>query len=55
VAIARVLYKKPKIMLLDDPTSALDPEMVKEVFDTMTGPAEVGVTYVLRDPLNGLR
>ena len=37
VAIARALCMTPKIMLFDEPTSSLDPEMVKEVLDTMTG------------------
>ena len=35
VAIARALCMNPKIMLFDEPTSSLDPEMVKEVLDTM--------------------
>src|SRR3546814_13787435 len=35
VAIARALCMNPKIMLFDEPPSALDPEMVQEVFDTM--------------------
>ena len=33
VAIARALALKPDIMLFEDPTSALDPELVKEVLD----------------------
>ena len=32
VAIARSLCMKPQIMLFDEPTSSLDPEMIKEVF-----------------------
>ena len=35
VAIARSLCMSPKIMLFDEPTSSLDPEMVKEVLDTI--------------------
>ena len=35
VAIARALCMNPNIMLFDEPTSSLDPEMVKEVLDTM--------------------
>ena len=33
VAIARSLCMKPQIMLFDEPTSSLDPEMIKEVLD----------------------
>jgi general L-amino acid transport system ATP-binding protein len=37
----------PKIMLFDEPTSSLDPEMVKEVLDTMTGLAQDGMTMIV--------
>jgi len=47
VAIARALCMSPKIMLFDDPTSALDPEMVKEVLDTMVQLAEDGMTMLV--------
>src|SRR5450631_4397404 len=46
VAIARSLCMSPKIMLFDEPTSSLDPEMVKEVLDTMVGLANDGMTMV---------
>ena len=46
VAIARALCMKPKIMLFDEPTSAHDPEMIKEVLDTMVSLAESGMTMV---------
>jgi general L-amino acid transport system ATP-binding protein len=46
VAIARALCMQPKIMLFDEPTSSLDPEMVKEVLDTMVGLAEDGMTML---------
>jgi ABC-type polar amino acid transport system ATPase subunit len=35
VAIARSLAMRPKVMRFDVPTSALDPEMIKEVLDVM--------------------
>ena len=46
VAIARALCMEPKIMLFDEPTSSLDPEMVKEVLDTMIGLANDGMTMI---------
>jgi general L-amino acid transport system ATP-binding protein len=47
VAIARSLCMRPKIMLFDEPTSSLDPEMVKEVLDTMIALAEEGMTMIV--------
>ncbi len=47
VAIARALCMSSKIMLFDEPTSSLDPEMVKEVLDTMTALAEEGMTMIV--------
>lgn len=47
VAIARSLCMTPKIMLFDEVTSALDPEMVKEVLDVMIGLAEEGMTMLV--------
>ena len=46
VAIARSLCMSPKIMLFDEPTSSLDPEMVKEVLDTMVSLATEGMTML---------
>jgi len=46
VAIARALCMTPKIMLFDEPTSSLDPEMVKEVLDTMISLADEGMTML---------
>lgn len=47
VAIARALAMKPKLMLFDEVTSALDPELVKEVLDTMKELAQEGMTMVV--------
>ncbi len=46
-AIARALCMAPKIMLFDEPTSSLDPEMVREVLDTMTSLAQEGMTMIV--------
>ena len=47
VAIARALAMKPEIMLFDEVTSALDPELVGEVLDLMTTLAEQGMTMLV--------
>ena len=47
VAIARALTMNPKVMLFDEPTSSLDPEMVKEVLDTMVDLANEGMTMLV--------
>ncbi|CAM9820840.1 unnamed protein product [Phaeothamnion confervicola] len=46
VAIARALCMSPEIMLFDEPTSSLDPEMIKEVLDVMIGLAGDGMTML---------
>lgn len=47
VAIARALCMTPDIMLFDEPTSVLDPEMVGEVLQVMKQLAADGMTMVI--------
>lgn len=47
VAIVRALMMEPDIMLFDEITSALDPELVKEVLDTMKELASGGMTMMV--------
>jgi polar amino acid transport system ATP-binding protein len=47
VAIARALALRPEILLLDEVTSALDPELVNEVLDAIRGLAADGMTMLI--------
>ncbi|MBP2651968.1 MAG: Fe(3+)-transporting ATPase [Firmicutes bacterium] len=47
IAIVRALCMNPQIMLFDEVTAALDPEMVREVLDVMLGLAKQGMTMMI--------
>ena len=47
VAIVRALALDPDLMLLDEVTSALDPELVAEVLEVVRGLAQEGMTMVI--------
>ena len=47
IAIVRALMMEPEVMLFDEPTSAMDPEMVGEVLEVMRELAQEGMTMVV--------
>ena len=47
MAIARALALKPELLLLDEITSALDPELVNEVLDTIRQLVADGMTMII--------
>lgn len=47
IAIARALAMEPDVMLFDEPTSSLDPEMVGEVLTVMKELAQEGMTMII--------
>ena len=47
VAIVRALCMHPEIMMFDEVTAALDPEMVREVLDVILELAEQGITMLI--------
>jgi general L-amino acid transport system ATP-binding protein len=46
-AIARTLCTRPQVVLFDEPTASLDPEMVNEVLQTMESLAVEGMTMMI--------
>ena len=47
MAIARTLCTRPQVVLFDEPTASLDPEMVNEVLQTMESLAGEGMTMMI--------
>ncbi|MEX5669714.1 ATP-binding cassette domain-containing protein, partial [Pseudomonas neuropathica] len=47
IAIVRALCMNPKVMLFDEVTAALDPEMVKEVLEVILDLAQGGMTMLI--------
>nr|WP_040294030.1 amino acid ABC transporter ATP-binding protein [Acetonema longum] len=47
IAIVRALCMNPEMMLFDEVTAALDPEMVREVLDVILGLARQGMTMLI--------
>jgi energy-coupling factor transporter ATP-binding protein EcfA2 len=49
IAIASVMVMRPKVLVLDEPTSQLDPLGTREVFETLDNLTKTGMTVVLAE------
>jgi energy-coupling factor transport system ATP-binding protein len=49
LAIASVMVMRPKVLVLDEPTSQLDPVGTREVFETLDNLTKTGMTVVLAE------
>jgi polar amino acid transport system ATP-binding protein len=47
IAIARAMAMEPSVLLFDEPTSSLDPEMVKEVLEVIRSLTHTGITMLI--------
>src|SRR5690606_3710589 len=47
LAIARALMSRPRLLLLDEPSLGLAPQLVEQIFDVIAGIRETGTTVLL--------